>query len=75
MWFPPEQQKLLDEAFERFPATFGLRNYEGTFRINHNNSYVSENVVYLYTDIKLGEEWKSFAKGTIQELTLEIRAL
>ena len=34
-----EEQKIIDEVIAKFPATFGLRNHEGTFRISRHNSY------------------------------------
>lgn len=70
------QQKLA-EAIASFPATFGLRAFPGdTFRVSTPSSYVNDSgEPTLYTEVKRGERWLSFAKGTPAELRREIIAL
>ena len=69
-----EEQKTA-EAVASFPATFGLRAFPGdTFRASLSSSYMGfDQVVQVYTE-RLCEDgvWKSFAKGTAQELKLEV---
>lgn len=69
------EQKLakLKETIAKFPATFGLRQWSGTFRISPGYSYINDNdEQMLYTEILKDGEWVSFAKGTEAELRREI---
>jgi hypothetical protein len=72
-------QKVTD-AIAQFPATFGLRAFPGdVFKISPFHSYESDfpapGTVYLYTYVRRGDAWHSFAKGTPQELRAEVVAL
>lgn len=70
--FGPEADAALDEACAQFPDTFGLRNYEGTFRVNRRNSYVSRGRLMIYTDMLRDGKWCDFCKGTVDELNGQI---
>jgi hypothetical protein len=73
MWWPPEQQAILDETIKTFPEEFGLRAFPGDrFRISEHSSYFSGKTLYLYTEIAIGDKWLSFAKGTPAQLRREI---
>jgi hypothetical protein len=71
----------IEAAIATFPATFGLRNHEGTFRISPESSYIapgpfapeSQQRPVLYTQ-RLGTDgtWSDFAKGSPEELRREI---
>jgi hypothetical protein len=65
-----ETQDAINAAISRFPETFGLRAWPGdTFRISQGSSYLNDaGVPMLYTEVKRGNQWESFAKGTEQEL-------
>jgi len=69
-----EKQQIAD-AVATFPETFGLRAFPGdTFRVSPGHSYMgSDGAIQVYTE-RLCEDgvWKSFAKGTVPELTLEV---
>lgn len=67
-------QKMVADAVEQFPTAFGLRAFPGdTFRVSLRDSYVNDSgVVMVYTEVKRGERWLSFAKGTVSELKREI---
>src|SRR5262245_18501506 len=74
-----EEQRMIQNAKNQFPATFSLRAWPGrTFRIGRY-SYVSNrrgiDVVMLYTDIRNADgTWSDgFAKATISELKAEVR--
>ena len=70
-----EQQKQLDAAIARFPATFGLRAFPGrTFRIEPAASWFGDNgpVLYVYALDSSGS-WLAFSKGSEAELKKEIR--
>lgn len=65
------------KAISEFPETFGLVGFPGkTFRISQSASYVSDypvaNTVQLYTQVKRGDLWFDFAKGTPSELRSQI---
>lgn len=65
----------IQAAIEKFPALFGLRAFPGKiFRISRIHSYISENRVILYTEVRDadGVRFWSFAKGTAAELRPEI---
>jgi len=81
----------IDRAIAKFPAQFGLRGHEGTFRISRDASYMTDArrwdretkayvnitpVPMLYTQ-RLWDDgtWHDFAKGTLEELQREWRAL
>jgi hypothetical protein len=69
-----EQKTAVAEAVQQFPGEFGLRAFPGdVFRVSPTNSYYSdhEHVVLLYTQVKRGDKWLDFAKGTIAELRRE----
>jgi len=69
-----EAKQMVAEAAAGFPATFGLRAFPGdTFRVSLAHSYVNDSgQVQLYTEVRKGNEWLSFAKGTAHELRKEI---
>jgi hypothetical protein len=68
-----DQERLMDEAIAKFPAEFGLRGHEGTFRISRRSSYFSGDTLYLYTERKdVVGRWFDFAKGTVGELLREV---
>jgi hypothetical protein len=79
---PEQKQQQITEAINSCPNIFGLRAFPGeTFRVSRTSSYWSdhENGVMLYTEIKVASfgnawDWKSFAKGTPEELRREIVA-
>jgi hypothetical protein len=70
-------EKKLAEAVASFPATFGLRAFPGdVFRVGPHSSYVNDSgEPTLYTEVRRGDQWLSFAKGTPAELRCEIVAL
>lgn len=65
-----------------FPETFGLKNWDGTFRIADESSYyagaldakvVEEHHIMLYTQrLQPDGTWCDFAKGTPEELRREV---
>jgi hypothetical protein len=62
-----------------FPPTFGLRAYPGdVFRISRTASYFSDypalGTLYLYTQVRRGDQWLDFCKGTSAELRAQIVA-
>jgi hypothetical protein len=73
-----QQLDAVEQAVERFPDEFGLRNFpEKRFCISKAASYYASHEVMLYTyvwDEQLNQ-WMAFAKGTEQELRREIVAL
>jgi hypothetical protein len=64
----------ISEIIASFPATFGLRSRPGeVFRISKAYSYVNDDgIVMLYTEVKRGNDWLSYAKGTVEELEKQI---
>jgi hypothetical protein len=73
-----DQKDAVSSAVKQFPAEFGLRAYPGeVFRVSATNSYYSdhEHAVMVYTDIKRGDRWMDFAKGTVAELRREVVAV
>lgn len=74
------ERARIEEAVRRFPATFGLKSFEGTFRISVDASFVDDlGRVQLYTQrlvkTSAGEEWLDFAKGDEYELARNITAV
>lgn len=69
-----EEQQAIKDAIARFPEEFGLRAFPGDrFRISEGASYYSaSNGVMLYTQRKVGKEWRDFCKGTECELRNEL---
>ena len=65
-------EQRIEDAIKRFPATFGLRAYPGTFRISRSASYESQGQILLYTQVKRDGLWLDFAKGTEGELRSQI---
>lgn len=62
----------MQEALAKFPGTFGLKAFAGTFRVSSSHSYINDDgVVMLYTEIQ-STGWESFCKGTVQELEAAI---
>jgi len=57
------------EAVAEFPAVFGLRAFEGRFKINKSASYKSGGRIFLYV---FTAEGKAFCKGTPEELRKEL---
>jgi hypothetical protein len=71
-----EKKDAIEKAADSFPIEFGLRAFPGdVFSISKSASYMSEDVIYLYTVVKRGDSWLSFAKGTVSELRREIVSL
>lgn len=68
-----DKQRVAQAAAE-FPSRFGLRAFpEDRFMILLKDSYVSEGEIMLYTGILQPDgTWKSFAKGTPEELRANI---
>lgn len=70
-----QENEKLRAVITTFPAEFGLRAYEGVFRISLEKSYVS--TVYgmqLYTQKKAADgTWADFAKGSPEQLRGELR--
>lgn len=66
-------QAVKDEA-AKFPGEFGLRAFPGkTFRVSEAISYYSDSEgVMLYTEVKNGDRWMSFCKGSPAELKREM---
>lgn len=64
----------MQEALAKFPGTFGLKAFAGTFRVSPSSSYINDDgVPMLYTEIhKEDGEWVSFCKGTEEELSASI---
>ena len=57
------------EAASKFPNEFGLKAYFGdVFRVGLSQSFMSDGVVMLYTQIKTENGWLDFVKGTVEEL-------
>ncbi len=69
-----QQQERMKLAAEEFPSEFGLRAFPGKrFSISLAASYVTDDgVIMLYTQVKTGDDWLAFAKGTPQELREEL---
>lgn len=70
-----ERKDMLAKAIEEFPAQFGLRRFPGDiFRVSRLDSFVADDgqTVMIYTQVKRGDEWLSFAKGTVAELKREL---
>ena len=76
--YHPPRCSCITDAAKAFPATFGLRAFPGdTFRIGLDISYLGgrdNTTVMLYTEIKRGDSWHGFAKGTREELLREVVA-
>ena len=67
--FGEDATTTIKEAMKSFPETFGLRAWpKDRFRISQRNSYVSNGVVFLYTQRFDGKNWSDWAKGTPEEL-------
>lgn len=67
------EKEAVRKAVEAFPKTFKLRAFPGeTFRVNLQNSYISEGRLILYTDILQDGKWVAFAKGSRNVLRNEI---
>lgn len=57
--FGPKADAAVKAACAQFPTSFHLRAHEGTFRVSERCSYVSNGVVYVYTQRLLSvEEYK-----------------
>jgi hypothetical protein len=73
-----QEQEMIRQEISKFPEEFGLSAWPGrAFRIGRH-SYVSGDIVYLYTDIRKadGSGWaEGFAKCTSGELRREIISL
>ena len=80
--YQEELERVANEV-DKFPLVFGMRAWPGdTFRLSPGASYWSPGFdnecgkqdpgVILYTQIKDGDEWHDFAKGTPEELRREI---
>ena len=69
-----EEQTAIGKAMAQLPDAFGLRGFPGkTFRVSRLASYVNgDAVVMLYTQIRDGDRWLDFAKGTASELRREV---
>lgn len=68
-----KQQELILEQAALLPSEFGLSAFPGLrFRVSVKDSYVNDGRVILYTEVKRGDKWSSFAKGTATELRSEI---
>jgi hypothetical protein len=66
-----EEDALVAEAADKFPATFGLRAFPGkTFRINRRQSYVTGGkTIQLYVFLTDG---RAFGKETPARLRKEV---
>jgi hypothetical protein len=69
-----QQQEMISAVIEKFPQVFGLRAFPGDeFTISRAASYVDDSgAIQLYTYVKRGDKWLSFARGTPAELLAEI---
>lgn len=69
-----QQREAVQEAVQRFPDEFGLRNFPGKkFCISKSASYYGNEVMlYTYVWDTVSNEWHAFAKGTERELRQEI---
>lgn len=78
-----EKQQAVKDAIKEFPKEFGLKAFPGdVFTISESASYYGEAFdnewgsspggVMLYTYIKDGDRWNSFAKGSVEELRKNI---
>lgn len=64
-----EARAAVAAAVACYPGTFGLRSFPGeTFRVCPRASYVSGDVVLLYTQRLVNGEWLDFAKCMPYEL-------
>jgi hypothetical protein len=72
--------KIRDEI-AKFPAVFGLRAFPGdVFRISPWSSFETtdrkgRSVIMLYTERKTADGWRSFAKGTPDELRMSFHPI
>ncbi len=70
-----ERQAAISAAASQFPTEFGLRGFPGSrFRVSPSKSHYAFGGVVLYTQIREGERWLDFAKGTPAELRREVTA-
>jgi hypothetical protein len=72
--YAEEKQKIAD-AVASFPERFKLRAFGGdVFRVTPDHSYMNgEGIIQIYTERFCEDgEWKSFAKGTVEELRKEV---
>jgi len=65
-------QDQIDTAIKSFPETFGLKAFDGEFKISPSASFGSGGEIFLYVYTTKGE---SFCKGTVDELRDAIVAL
>jgi hypothetical protein len=74
--YHPPRCSCIQNAAKSFPKTFGLRGFLGErFRISLDSSYFGgkdNSVLMLYTEVKRGDSWHDFAKGTKAELLNQI---
>lgn len=73
-------KQRVKEAIGNFPATFGLRSFDGVFRISEESSFVADDgSVKLYTQRRVltedGEDWRDFAKTDAWELARNVTAV
>lgn len=71
-----ESMVKLAAAIDLFPPKFGLRAWpEDIFRISIQTSYINDNgQPTLYTEIynKELDSWAAFAKGTVEEIGVQV---
>ena len=68
-----DETRAIADAAAQFPETFGLRAFPGErFRISPRASYMSGEKVVLYTQVRQGEAWVDFAKGTPAEIRAQV---
>lgn len=71
-----KQLEAITAAAAEFPKEFGLAAYPGDrFKISTLASYHNGTQVMLYTQIKKGDQWLDFAKGTAAELRAQVRTI
>jgi len=72
-------RSAIEAAIALFPQAFGLAGFPGdVFRLSATSSYLGgedNNTVMLYTERLVGDQWLSFAKGTIAEVRAQVRHL
>lgn len=73
-----EERELVRKEAAKFPSEFGLRAFEGRFRINVSSSYYQtftngQEVVQLVLDRLVDGVWMSFVKCQPHELMAAMR--
>lgn len=66
-------REAIQAAISEFPPVFGMRAFFGDlFRVSPSASFFSGSELLLYTQVKRGDDWLDFCKGTSDELLAEV---